>query len=315
MTDQLPTFLGRSVVVVGAGAVGCYYGALLARAGLSVTMLGRQAAVSAIRAQGLRVASDNETFSVSVRAEDDPQSARDASLVLVCVKSSDTTNAAQSLQPYLRSDALVLSLQNGVTNAAALIDSLAQRVVPAAVYVATALEAPGKVRHFGGGAISIGSPRGRSVPLETLAELASLFGVAGIDATVSADITSVLWGKLVVNCAYNALSAITQQTYGQLVASDATRRVMRAAINEAIAVASAHQITLPEGTHERVMKVAEMMPGQRSSTAQDLARSRPTEIDYLNGYITSEGAKAGIATPTNLTLFALVKQIESGQTP
>jgi 2-dehydropantoate 2-reductase len=303
------------IAIIGAGAVGCYYGALLARAGLNVTLIGRPAAVAALRDRGLQLLSGEARSTFRVHADEDTRAAAAARLVLICVKSSDTGLAAASLRPHLGADTLVLSLQNGVTNAESLLATLDQPVVAAAVYVAAALEAPGTVRHFGGGALTIGAPATRPVSAPETAALAALLNGAGIETTVTPDITSVLWGKLVVNCAYNALSAITQQTYGQLVASSAIRRVMHDAIDEVLEVAKARSIALPGDMHERVMKVAGLMPGQRSSTAQDLARRRPTEIDYLNGYIAAEGARLGLATPVNQTLGALVRQLESTHLP
>lgn len=304
----------RPIVVVGAGAVGCYYGALLARSGLPVTLIGRPAATAAILKNGVHVTSEAGAFTASVRATDDVTIAREAALAIICVKSSDTQQTAHALRNHLPDDALVLSLQNGVTNAETLLRALSQDVVAAAVYVATALEAPGQVRHFGGGSLAIGSPRERPVTPERMRQLAEMLREAAIDTTVSEDIASVLWGKLAVNCAYNGLSALTQQPYGALMASPAIREVIQTLASETIEVARARQIDLPDDMLDRVMKVADLMPGQRSSTAQDLARGRPTEIDFLNGYVAAEGKRLGIPTPANQTVFALVKQVEPAAT-
>ena len=303
------------VAVLGAGAVGCYYAGLLARTGIPVTLIGRGAAVATLRDKGLRIESGGRTDDVRLQIADSPSAAADAALILVCVKSSDTAEAARTLAPHLRPDAVVLSLQNGVTNGDELLAALPQQVVPAAVYVATILAGPGHVQHHGGGALSIGAPRTRGVDRATLDAIVALFAPAGIPVTVSNDITAVLWGKLVVNCAYNALSAITQNDYGTLVDSADIREVMHTVIAEAATIASARQIDLGSDLRERVMKVAGMMPRQRSSTAQDVARQRPTEIDHLNGYLVREGERLGIATPANRTLHALVRQIERGYLP
>jgi 2-dehydropantoate 2-reductase len=230
----------------------------------------------------------------------------------VCVKSSDTPQAARELAPHLRRDALVVSLQNGVTNGDELLAGLSQQVVPAAVYVATVLAGPGHVQHHGGGALAIGSPQSRPVSHERIDAIVRLFSPAGIPVTPHEDIRAVLWGKLVVNCVYNALSAITQNDYGTLIASDPVRIVMRQVIDEAIAIARAQGIDLGADVHERVLGVAGMMPRQRSSTAQDVARRRATEIDHLNGYLVREGERLGIATPVNRTLHALVRTMEDG---
>jgi 2-dehydropantoate 2-reductase len=311
MNDLTPLPSNPTVAVVGAGAVGCYYGGLLARAGFAVTLIGRRAAVDLINERGLRIETDAFDESFKVLASDIIAAAADADIVLVCVKSSDTESVAQSLEPHLRPNTLVLSLQNGVSNAAALLAQLACPIVPAGVYVATSLGGPGHVRHHGGGALVIGSPRERPVSPEQLQSLVALFARAQVPVTISQELEKVQWTKLVVNCAYNALSAITMNPYSSLVASPLVHTVMSQVIDEANAVALACGVDLGPDLKERVFQVATLMPGQRSSTAQDVARKRPTEIDHLNGHIVREGGRLGIATPVNRTLHALVRQIEA----
>ena len=298
------------IAFVGAGAVGCYYGGLLFRAGLPVTLVARGATAAALQKSGLRVESAGQSDQVAIRVADSPAAVQGAALIVVCVKSSDTAETARQIAPFLRDDALVLSLQNGVTNGDDLIAGLRQSVVPAAVYVATEMAGPGHVRHHGGGAFTIGSPRERPIPRERLDAIAQLFAHAGITVSINDDITAVQWGKLVVNCTYNALSAITQDDYGTLVGSEPIREVMGWVIEEAAALAKARDIALGDDLHARVMQVASMMPRQRSSTAQDIARERRTEIEHLNGYLIREGERLGIATPVNQTLYALVRQLE-----
>ena len=112
---------------------------------------------------------------------------------------------------------------------------------------------------------------------------------------------------MILNCAYNALSAITQLPYGKLVEGNGVWDVMRNAVDECLAVAKANGVTVPGNVWEAIEKIAATMPAQFSSTAQDLARGKPSEIDYLNGYIVRKGRELGIPTPTNLTLYALTK--------
>lgn len=310
--DSAPESTLLPIAVVGAGAVGCYYAGLLARAGLPVTLIARGAAVAALRTNGLVIESGGRSETLHIAVADTPAAAANAALVLVCVKSSDTAQAARELAPHLRTDALVLSLQNGVTNGDELLAGLPQSVVPAAVYVATVLAGPGHVQHHGGGALTIGSPRSRPVGRERIDAIVRLFAPAGIPVTPHEDIRAVLWGKLAVNCVYNALSAITQNDYGTLVASERICKVMHQVIDEAVAIARAQDIDLGADVHARIMGVAGMMPRQRSSTAQDVARQRATEIDHLNGYLVREGERLGIDTPVNRTLHALVRTIEDG---
>jgi 2-dehydropantoate 2-reductase len=299
-----------AVAVVGAGAVGCWYGAMLARAGVAVTMIGRPAHVEAMRAHGLRLTSAALDERVPVRAEVDAAAAAGAGLVLVCVKSNDTEGAGAALAPHLAPGAVVLSLQNGVDNAARLQAALGAPVQPAVVYVASEMAGPGHVRHLGRGELVLPTvaPVGLGV---SNAEIARLFGAAGVPVELSDNVPGALWIKLVLNCAYNALSALTDLPYGPLAEQPGIPETMRAAVVECVAVAEALGIVLPGDVFEAVARIARTMPGQFSSTAQDVRRGKPSEIDHLNGYVVRTGERLGIATPVNRALHALVKVIDA----
>jgi len=126
----------------------------------------------------------------------------------------------------------------------------------------------------------------------------------------SDNVAGALWAKLIVNCAYNALSAITQLPYGRLVQGEGIEAVMRDVVDECLAVARAADIAVPGDAHDTVRRIAATMPTQYSSTAQDLSRGKRTEIDHLNGYVVRRGAELGVAAPVNRTLHALVKLME-----
>lgn len=292
------------VAVMGAGAVGCYFGAMLARAGHEVALIGRPAHVDAIRSKGLFLDTRSFQAHIPMAAGTAPEMARDASVVLFCVKSADTERAGAALVPHLAPDALVLSLQNGVDNAERLQAILPQTVVPAVVYVATEMAGPGHVKHHGRGELVIG-PSGRSQ------EVARDFAAAGVPVEISDNVIGALWAKLIVNCAYNALSAITRLPYGQLFKGEGVQQVMRDVVHECLAVAQAQGVTVPGDSWAAVLKIVETMPTQFSSTAQDLARGKATEIDFLNGYVERKGRERAIATPVNRTLHALVKLLEN----
>jgi 2-dehydropantoate 2-reductase len=238
-----------------------------------------------------------------MQASTDASRLRGAKLVLCCVKSTDTENAAADMAPHLQPGALVLSLQNGVDNAQRLQAHLSRDVAATAVYVAAEMVGPGHVRHHGRGELVIG-------PSAASAELARLFAEAGVPVQVSDNVAGALWGKLIMNCAYNALSAITQLPYGRLVQSDGVEPVMRAVMQECLAVAQGELVTVPGDVWEEVRRIGRTMSGQFSSTAQDLARGRRTEIDHLNGYVVRKGEALGIPTPVNRTLHTVVKLLE-----
>ncbi|SDA16840.1 2-dehydropantoate 2-reductase [Methylobacterium sp. UNC378MF] len=291
------------VAVVGAGAVGSYYGFLLAQAGHSVTLIGRPALVEAVNSGGLVLESGDGTASVPVRATIAGDGVSGADLVLVCVKSGDTEAAGVMIAPHLDPAATILSFQNGVDNADRLAAVLARPVVPVAVYVATAMAGPGRVRHNGRGDLILGAS-------ETSDRIAAAFMAAGIRATVSARAVDALWAKLIINCAYNALSALTQMPYGRLVQAEGVVAAITDVVQESVAVAGAAGVSVPADILDRVLELGVTMAGQRSSTAQDLARGRPSEIDHLNGYVVRKGAVLGIPTPANRLLHTLVKLAE-----
>ena len=294
--------------VMGAGAVGCYYGGMLARAGHEVVLIGRPQHVEAMRRDSLFL--DTKAFQthVPVQADTAVSAMQGAKLVLCCVKSTDTESAAADMAPYLEPDAVVLSLQNGVDNAERLQAALGREVIPTVVYVATEMAGPGHVKHHGRGELVIG-------PSAASAELAAMFAAAGVPVQISDNVTGALWAKLIINCAYNALSAITQLPYGRLVQGPGVEHVMRDVVQECLAVARAAGIAVSGDMWEAVQRIAQTMPGQLSSTAQDLARRKPSEIDHLNGYVVRKGEALGIATPVNRVLYATVKLLEDRSAP
>ena len=311
-----PTF--RSTVVVGAGAVGSFFGAMLARAGHRVTLIGRAAHVQAITSRGLQLHKGGQVETVAMAATTELAALRDADLVLFCVKSTDTEAVAQQIAPWLSAHAVVLSLQNGVENAQTLARHLPQTVVPVVVYVATAMPEPGVVKHFGRGDLVIGPLNAAAAASATVQQhlqaVVDLFATAQVPVRLSAEVMGELWLKLVVNCAYNAISGLSQQAYGPMAALPVIHTLMQAVVREVVAVAQAAGQPLSLDAALAAMdRIAVAMPGQLSSTAQDMARGKPSEIDHLNGFIARRGAELGVATPVNQTLHALVKLVEAGR--
>jgi 2-dehydropantoate 2-reductase len=294
------------VAVIGAGAVGCYYGGLLLKAGHDVTFIGRQPHVDAINAHGLLL--DTRTFKghLAAKAATDADALAPPDLVLVCVKSADTEQAGRSLAGRLRPETSVLSLQNGVDNAPRLAAVTGHEVIPVVVYVGSEMAGPGHVRHHGGGDLAIGA----SAASETLAQTLQ---AAGIRTTISDDIDVTLWSKLIINCAFNALSAVAGISYGPMLEVEGARDVVTRAVQEAASVARACGVAIADDIIEQILKIPAAMPNQKSSTAQDLARGKRSEIDFLNGYVVRKGAELGISTPTNHALQVMVKLAERGK--
>jgi 2-dehydropantoate 2-reductase len=251
---------------------------------------------------------DTRTFNghLPAKAATDTAALASPDLVLVCVKSADTEQAGRSLAGRLRPETSVLSLQNGVDNAPRLAAVTGHAVIPVVVYVGSEMAGPGHVRHHGGGDLAIGA----SAASEALAQTLQ---AAGIHVTISDDIDRTLWSKLIINCAFNALSAVADISYGPMLEVEGTRDVVASAVQEAVSVARATGVSIADDIIEQILKIPAAMPNQMSSTAQDLARGKPSEIDFLNGYVVRKGAELGIPTPTNQALQVMVKLAQRGK--
>jgi 2-dehydropantoate 2-reductase len=305
-----------AVAVMGAGAVGCYYGGMLALAGVPVTLIGRPAHVDAVKRNGLVIARADRRDVVAVEATVDTHAVSAANVVLVCVKAPDTTATAAAMKAHLRADSVVVSLQNGVENAQWIGEVIDQVVLAAVVWVGAYMEGPGIVRHTGRGDLELGVTRGcaaRNSAAARAQEIAALFEHAGVKCPVAGDIEAALWTKLIVNCAFNAVSALGRARYGRMAREPAIRDLMEAAVREALAVARASGVALDEQRMvASVWRTAEALSSQYSSTAQDILRGKPTEVDMLNGYVARRADALGVAAPVNRALHALVKLREAG---
>lgn len=299
------------VAVMGAGAVGCYYGGMLARAGHEVVLVARQQHVEAIERGGLRVQTAAFDEQVRLAASTQASAVQGADLVLFCVKSTDTEEAGGLIRPHLAAHALVLCLQNGVDNADRLRAVLpGHEVAAAVVYVATEMAGPGHVKHNGRGELVIEPSKSTGFSSEAAARALI---ASGVPIEISDNVRGALWAKLILNCAYNAVSAIVQMPYGQIVQGAGIEDLMRDVVAECLAVAKVDGVTVPGDVDAAVRRIAESMPGQFSSTAQDLARGKRSEIDYLNGLVVRRGEALGVPTPANRVLWALVRLLESRQ--
>jgi 2-dehydropantoate 2-reductase len=298
------------IAVVGAGAVGGYFGGMLARAGAPVVMIGRPSFAQAVKKNGLLLETLHFKATVRVEAATEIAAARDADIVLFCVKTTDTAETARALAPLLSSKAIILSMQNGVDNVEQIRAASNIEALGAVVYVAASVPQPGTVKHVGRGDLVTG-PQSAAT-----ARIASLFERAKVPCRISDNIEGELWTKLMLNCALNAVSALGHAKYGQIAANQDARKVVGQLVDEVLAVAHASNIHLP-GLEDPKIAMATALQGANqmsealSSTAQDMQRHKHTEIDSLNGYISRRGATLGVPTPVNHALYTLVKLAES----
>ncbi len=300
---------------MGGGAIGCLYGGWLAKAGAPVAIVARSTHVEAMREHGVRVTGRDFDFHAPVNASTEMSALAKSEIVLFCTKTRDTETVATELKPFLSAATAVLAFQNGVDGAERLAAILPNPVFSAALVVSCYIEGPGHVHHNGRGDVLLGDwfP-GRSDAAERAERLRSIVETlqrGTIQASLADDIRLTLWTKLAMNCGYNALSALCRARYERLVKTDASRVLMRTIVEELVAVGRKDGVPLDfDFVLKQVMDLAAGFPTAISSTGQDIAQGRPTEIDDLNGYVVRRGRALGVPAPLNETLQRMIKVLE-----
>ncbi|BBO90646.1 ketopantoate reductase family protein [Desulfosarcina ovata] len=298
------------IAMIGAGAMGSLFGALLAEAGETVTLLDICTDhVNAVNANGLVIEKQNQRRTVRLPATTDPQHIGPVDLAVVFVKSAHTAAAAQTAADLAGSSGLVLTLQNGMGNTEVLAESVdPSRIIAGTTANGATFLEPGTIRHAGSGETVIGA--WTSTETARAATLADTFNRAGIVTRVVDDVRAVLWAKLFINIGINAITALTGIKNGQLLDQPETRQLSREAVEEAIAVARAKGIAIDGDPVEKVFQIAAATGPNRSSMGQDVDHRRLTEISAINGFIVRMAETAGVPTPVNRTLSALVETLQ-----
>ena len=301
------------IAIVGAGAVGSGYGALLARADADVTLIDVwREHVAAIARGGLRV--DGDDGPVRVTASTDPAAAVGAGAVLVLTKSFATAAAAAALAAHLDDDAVAVTLQNGLGNDRVLASALgANRVVAGATTFGAELLGPGHVRLAPSAAgrrslTSLGTPPAGSTAGSRVRELARALESAGLPVEVRDDVDAVIWRKLAMTASMGPLCALLRRTVADVLAHEATRLVLRRMFDEIVAVAQARGVPLDATelwAHARA--TWEGIGSHRPSIAVDVAAERPTEIDALCGEVAHLGEAMGVPAPVNALVAAAIR--------
>lgn len=300
------------IAVVGAGAMGSLFGAILAEAGNEVWLYDVWIDhVQSINKNGLSIEREGKTRTVNIRATHDPEKIGPAELVIIFVKSTQTLTAAETAQNVAGTKGSVMTLQNGMGNA----DTIAEYIEPVRILAGTTshgatMLGPGSIRHAGVGPTTIGAweetEQGRNLALR----FADFFNQAGIETAVVDDVRSIIWNKLLINIGINAITALTAIKNGRILDLEITRELSRATVEEAMDVARAQNIQIREDAVENVFKVAEATAANRSSMGQDVDNKRQTEIGAINGFIVREAKRLGLEAPVNFTLTALIQTLE-----
>ena len=297
---------------MGAGAVGGYFGALLHRGGLDVTLIARGRHLEAIKAHGLRIKSTQGDLTVPAKAVGDPRAVGPVDLILFCVKSYDTESAARQCLPIVQESTAILCLQNGVDNEEKIaMVAGGEKVLGGVAYIGAGVSEPGVVVHTAEGRIVFGEMRGGVS--ERVRCLEQIFRDAGFPAEVSSNIQAILWGKLCWNAAFNALNTLVGGDVRVLVERPETRTLARQVMEEVRAVANANNVPLSADLAERLLTWTDTAAGaMKTSTRQDLEAGKRLEVEALNGAVVRKGEAAGVPTPFNFALYALLKAIDPG---
>lgn len=300
------------IVVYGAGGVGSFYGALLARAGHDVHFVARGAQLEAIRARGIRVASRviGEIIVPPVAASDCARDAGRADLVLVCVKAQQTPAILDDLATVVGEDTIVVPLQNGVESDELLASRFGRARVPAAVvYVGATVSEPGVVDHVARGLIMIGAPRGFDAG--RLPRVREVLQSTGLPVEISDEIQKEQWRRLIWNASFNAVCAVTQRGPHELLAVPEARALLRGMMREVVAVARAKGVIFAESEAEDQLAYTEKLPRIRTSMDVDRERGRAMETDALVGVVVRKGRELGVPTPFSEVLYALLTAIDA----
>jgi len=302
--------------IVGSGAVGGFYGALLARAGSRVTFIARGAHLLAIREHGLRVVGPLGDFTVKARAESDTSVAGPVDVVLFCVKTYDNDTALPMLRPLVGPETVVLTLQNGVDSAdqvAAVVGESATLGGP--TYIATAVEAPGLIRQTGTHRrIVFGEVFGpRAEVSARVREIEAVMKAADIHAEAVADARIPLWEKFIYLAPFAAFTAAARLPIGPLWQHEDIRETFLQAVTEVEAVARASGVTVNVDTRAKITEYANSIPpSTRSSMLIDLSQGKRIEVESLPGSVVRRGKALGVPTPMMAALYAVLKPHASG---
>jgi len=317
------------IVIAGAGAIGGYIGAKLAKAGADVVLFARGPHLRAMQAHGLGVTSPDGDFHVTPAVTGDLSTIGQADVIFLGVKAHSLTSLAPSLPPLFGPDTVVVSTQNGIPwwyfqGHGGELDGLRlervdpggviaaaiepRRVVGSLAYFATDVSEPGVIHHTEGNRISFGEPDGTKS--ERLRRIADALIAAGFRCPVTPRFRHELWVKLLGNVAFNPISALTGGTLEQLVRDEETARLVRRIMTETETVAARLGIELPISIDQR-MAGAEKVGAHKTSMLQDYEAGRPLELEAVVGAVVELGERLGVDMPATRAMYACARFLDA----
>jgi len=301
------------ILIMGAGAVGLFYGARLQRTGEDVYYCARGENLRVLRERGLEMKSFQGDFNLQVKATGDPREFAPYELILFCVKSYDTIATARLLDGCLAQGGAVMTIQNGVENEAALCTVLPREsVMGGNARVGAELTAPGKLLHTASGIIEFGELDGSETPRAQ--RTAEAFKRAGVFGQFTRDLKSVRWKKLMGNNGTNTVSALARCTLGEMFAEPESDALVLRLIKETAMVGRAEGAKISDEDVEALYNVARNFSNAsaiKTSTLQDLERGKRLEYDAISGAVVRAARRHGLSVPATETVHALLKLLDA----
>jgi 2-dehydropantoate 2-reductase len=298
----------KEILMVGAGAVGGFFGARLAMHNPNVSFLLRPNTLAAVKQQGLTIRSADGTFTVRPQVASDVRRLPRPELIVLGVKAHDLDEVLNQIEPVLTEKTVILTLQNGIDTEDRLRARIQRDcVVGGVAYIYSRIAEPGVIEHYKKGAVAIGELMGNES--ERLLAIRDLFTSAGIPCHLSKDIRRTKWEKMCWNCVFNPITVLIDDHVAKALDHPEMMGVIRQIVGEVAAVSAAMKVPLPLDMPERVVKATQEIRDIHTSMYDDWKAGRRTEIDYLNGFIVRKGRDLGIPTPVNEALTAMIKTI------
>jgi 2-dehydropantoate 2-reductase len=299
------------ILVMGAGAVGAYFGARLRASGEDVVLCARGEHLRAIREHGLDISSIRGDLRIEITATDTPREFAPYDLILFCVKAYDTDAAAQAISGCLKPGGAILTLQNGVENEAKLAAIFGRDAVMGGnARVGVEMVAPGKIVHLSTGHIDFGELDGRET--DRVKKIADIFRRAGILGEISADIMTARWDKLIWNGALNTVTTLTRRRVGEVLDDPDGLKLLRTLMGEIVNVARAEGAKLSDDRIEAYIAHSQKnLRALKTSTQQDLERGKPLEYEALSGAVVRAAHRHNISVPAVETIYALLRLLDA----
>jgi len=304
----------------GAGAIGCHYGSKLQQAGCDVLLLARGQHLKVLQQHGLRHQSEGKEHTIAVAASDDFGQLYHCQIVIISCKMTGLPDIISALQSNIHPDALLVTLQNGVEAPDQVAKHFSHHAIAAGTaFIGARLEQPGHVIHSAAGGIRIGLWRdggrgdeGQGAGAHYLPTLLEALQSAAVPARVDIDPTAMLWRKLLWNCGFNAITAITRRYASDMAAHADTLHIVRQAMQETVNIAQAQGIAIDQKDIDKHIEITLAMGPVKTSMWQDIEAGRHTEVDAINGYVVRKAAEFQLDAPVNQMLTSLIHSIERG---